>query len=73
MMLGIVFYFQEHATSCGSQLLLNVGPLKQLVTAGENSTWYVVADTDVLLNHMNLMNVLVNSGECTHFLSCLTS
>ncbi|XP_028172099.1 uncharacterized protein LOC114361268 [Ostrinia furnacalis] len=56
-------WLKEHSTVRGTQLVLNVDPLKKLVTGNVNSSLYVVADPGVLFNHINLIISVVNSDE----------
>ncbi|CAH0399152.1 unnamed protein product [Chilo suppressalis] len=56
-------WLKEHAYVEGTQLKLNVTPLKNIVMLDEKGYWYIVADSNTLLEHFKLINVIVNSDE----------
>ncbi|KAL4711432.1 hypothetical protein ACJJTC_016186 [Scirpophaga incertulas] len=59
-------WLKEHAIVQGTQLKLNVEPLKRYVIKDiSSSNWFIVADYKALLDHYNFINVLANSdGKC---------
>lgn len=48
----------------GITLDLDFTKLKQLAGSNTNpEQWYIVADQSILLNHLNFLDILINSGN----------